>query len=374
MKIISKGLAKGKQKDAIICFQKGAFKEAMTILTKLVDSDATNIVNLKILASCLFIDERIREARSYLEEAKDNASMDPEVTNLLALTYLHEGNVQQAIAVILDAQELQNHVLLNTTLDKIRALKNPEYASSLPLVSMIQLTIPGIGFLESLKTNETVNKYLPICLPVLGILLFIVFYPNLRNIVTKMDIRNRSEISPATQVSIQGIKSIVDARENYRIVLDEKVIIRKFEELKMALSQQRYNRAKILVNELLASNASLALKERVTILEGFIEESNIDNIDYIPKYAEIAVAPAIYEGIMLRWTGTVANIHHQGRQKTTFDLLVNFVGQGLVEGMALVELEGLQEFNNGDKVSVIGPVIGMTEDNRVIMKGERVLH
>ena len=149
--------------------------------------------------------------------------------------------------------------------------------------------------------------------------------------------------------------------------------MRKFEELKTAISDQKHNKAKMLVNELLASNASLAVKERISILESFIIDPSTDNIDYVPSYAEIAVAPTIYQGIILRWQGTVANINHQGRKKTSFDLLVNFLGNGQVEGLAAVEVAGLQELNNGDKVTVMGPLLGITKDNRVIIEGQKIV-
>ncbi len=370
MKIIKKGIATGNQKKAVQYFNKGNFKESADIWLEILENEKDNVTALKALACCLFIEDKTKEARSFLEEAQSYATVDPEVTNLLALTYLKEGNVQQAIEKILDAQEFQYHALLSSTLDKIKNLNDPEHAKSMSFIPMIQITLPRVGMIS---IDNKFKKYTPVLVIVLVILLFNVFYPSLRNMVMSLNIRNRSEISPATQMSIKGIKEIVDARENFRIVLDEKVIVRKFEELKQAISDQQHNKAKILVNEILASNASLAVKERVGILESFIVDPNVDSVDYVPKYAEVAVAPAIYEGVLLRWSGTVANIHHQGRKKTTFDLLVNFLGQGLVEGISLVEIEGLMELNNGDKVTVVGPIIGITEDNRIIMQGQKII-
>ncbi|MGL4676720.1 MAG: tetratricopeptide repeat protein [Brevinema sp.] len=370
MKIINKGFARGQHKKALLLFKKGNYRAAADICLEILNHKHDDTITVKVLVCCLFLEDKHREARSYLEEALSYASGDPELTNLLALTYLKESNVQQAIEKILDAQELRSDILLSQTLDKIKNLKDPDHAKNISLIPMIQLTLPNTGIFSP-KISSGFQKYRVVFSILFVILLLNVFYPSLRNFVLNLNIRNRQTIAP--NVSIKGINSIVDARENFRIVLDEKVIVHKFEELKQAISDQHPNKARILVNELLASNASLAVKERVGILEGFIVESSVDNIDYIPKYAEIAVAPAVYEGIMLRWNGTVANIYHQGRKTTTFDLLINFVGQGQVEGMALVEVDGFYELNNGDKVTVMGPVAGITKDNRIIMKGDRIL-
>ncbi len=376
MKIISSGLAKKDHVQAIIFFQKGNYKDASSIWAKIVEIKSDDTLALKALACCLFIDDKTREALSYLEEASAYAATDPEITNLLALIHLSNGNVQQAIEVILDAQELQTHPLLNKTLNAIKQLKDPTHAKNMPLISLIQLTLPRTTLISNkifAPLIQFVKRFkMLIFLVILFSFLYLV-YPQLRNWATSLNIRNRGEISPATEVSIKGIKDIINARENFRIILDEKVIIRKFEQLKTAISEQHHNKAKMLVNELLASNASLAVKERISILESFIIDPSTDNIDYVPTYAEIAVAPAIYQGVMLRWQGTIANIHHQGRSTTSFDLLVNFLGNGQVEGLAAIETEGFQELNNGDKITVIGPILGISKDNRVIIKGQKII-
>lgn len=373
MKITYKGFAKGEHIKAVKAFSQGNYKEASSLWTIIADKKPKDVLALKGLACCLFLDNREREARSYLEEAIEYAMTDPEIHNLLALTYLKEGQAQKAIEQILDAQDLSPSDLLTSTLNQIKKLKNPDLVKAMPLIPLIQITLPSVSLLSE-KTKKKLMTLMPIALLVFFIGSLIFFYPDLRNWVTKLNIRNRGEISPATEVSIKGIRDIVNARENFRILLGEEVIVRKFEALKTAISEQQHNKAKILVNELLASNASLAVKERVGILESFIIDPSVDNIDYVPSYAEIAVAPAVYEGVMLRWQGTVANVHHQRRKKTTFDLLVNFVGQGQVEGIATVELEGMQELNNGDQITVIGPVLGLTEDNRIIMLGQKILN
>ena len=372
MKIISSGLAKGDHTKSIVFFKKGNYKDASSIWGKILDSQKDDIVALKGLSCCLFIENKHKEARSYLEEASSYAATDPEITNLIALTHLSDGNVQQAIEVILDAQELQSHPLLNETLNQIKKLKDPDHAKNMSLLPLIQLTLPSTTILSP-QILIQIKKYIPFVALVIIFSSLYLAYPQLRNWATSLNIRNRGEISPATQVSIKGINDIINARENFTIILGEKVIVRKFEELKTAISDQKHNKAKMLVNELLASNASLAVKERISILESFIVDPSTDNIDYVPSYAEIAVAPAIYQGVILRWQGTIANVNHQGRKKTSFDLLVNFLGNGQVEGLAAVEVPGLQELNNGDKITVMGPILGITKDNRVIIEGQKIV-
>jgi len=372
MKIIYKGIASGDNSKAIIAFSQGNYKSSYDIWQNILEKDPSNVSALKGISFAAFLDQQNREALSYTEEALSYSANDSELYNLLALIYLQNGKVENSIETLLNGLEIQKSTLLQHTLDKIRQLKNPDHAKNISILPLITITLAYSKF----TLTPYINKLGIHSIWIFGglvILLLIIFYPSLRNGVLSLNIRNRSTYSPATKVDIKNIKNIINSRENFRIILDEKVIIHKFEQLKQAISSRNPNKARILVNELLASNASLAIKERVGILESFIVDSTIDNIDYVPTYREIAIAPVIYEGVMLRWQGTIANLHHQGRKKTTFDLLINFLGNGQVEGIAAIEIKGLQEFNNGDKVTIMGLFDGLTSDNRVIIQAKKII-
>ncbi len=372
MKISYIGTAKGLHAQAVKNFAKGNYKIAYDTWSTILDKSSGDIVALKGLAYCCVLEDKDREARSYLDEAISYAANDPEIPNLIAIIYLQNGQVQEAIETLLEAIERKSDPLLTKTLNTIKDLKTPDSAKMISTKPLMHLTLPSAGYLLE-NTKAAFLKFAPIGIPVLLVLLLILLYPYMRNTALGLNIQNRGGITAATEINIKGIKEIVNARENFKIILDADLIKYKFEQLRKSISDQHHNRARILVNELFASNASFAIKERVEIMEGFIIEPTVDSVDYVPTYKEIAIAPAIYEGVMLRWQGTIANLHHQGRKKTTFDLLVNFVGQGQIEGIAAVELEGMQELNNGEKITVIGPVLGITEDNRIIMRGDKIL-
>lgn len=372
MKIEYKGVTSKDHSKAIVAFSQGNYKLACTIWQNILNNTPSDILALKGLAFSTFLEQHDREAQSYIEEALSYSANDAELYNLLALINLRNGKVENSIEILLNGLEIQKTPLLQKTLNKIRHLKNPDYAKNISIMPLVHITLPHANFsIKHFFNNMGINN-----LWLIGgivILLLIFFYPALRNGVLALNIRNRNSVFPATKASIKGLKNIINSRANFRVILDEKVIIQKFEELKKAISDQNPNRARILVNTILASNASLAVKERVEILESFIVDATTDNIDYVPTYADISIAPAIYNGVMLRWQGMIANLHHQGRKLTTFDLLINFIGNGQVEGIAAVEIKGLKEFNNGDKVTVMGLFGGITSDNRVIIQAQRIL-
>ncbi|MGL4367379.1 MAG: tetratricopeptide repeat protein [Brevinemataceae bacterium] len=374
MQINYKGSASSKtESQAIQAFISGNYKTALELWNIVLEQDKTNSSALKGCALCAFIQKSDREAKDYLEEAQEYAANDPEILNLLALIYIRRGSIDEALNILLDGIEAKKDPLLQKTLEQIRRLHSPDHAKTISLQPLVRITLPYPKF--SFKVlKEKIRSKLGIHTIWIGvgivIFLGILFYPDLKNTAFRLQ---RKGFTPASQVTIKDIEYLVDMRENFKIILDEKLIKRKFEELKKAISDNQLNRARILANELLASNAGLGVKERVTVLEGFITDTDMDKIDYIPSYAEIAVAPLIYTKVAVRWKGTIANLHHQGRKKTTFDLLVNFVDTGVVEGIAAVEIEGFTDLQNGEKVTVIGSILGITKDNRIIIDAVRIL-
>ncbi len=60
MKIIKKGFASGRQKDAVRYFTEGNLKDAVAVLE---DMQGKSAADLKLLGCCLFLSSQSREAR-----------------------------------------------------------------------------------------------------------------------------------------------------------------------------------------------------------------------------------------------------------------------------------------------------------------------
>ncbi|MGL4562488.1 MAG: tetratricopeptide repeat protein [Brevinema sp.] len=367
MKIISKGFVTGNSAKAICFFYKGNYQQASKIWRGIYKVNPQDINAAKGLAFCSMMDESFGEALEYLEEIKPSATTDPEIYNFIALLHLKSGKVSQATEIILNALEiLPKDPLLQKTLEHIRHTNDREHAKTISILPLIQLTMP--------ITWGTLFYHKKIVATFAMMFLFLFMLRAIWNPVYRiLDTIFRFEkviVTPINDFEIKDMDQIINSRENYRIVLSEEVILRKFEELKKALNAKQPNRSRILANELLASNAGVAVKERVSILEAFIPEATPDNIDYIPTYAEIASAPALYKGVVLRWKGLTTNLH-KTRKLLTFDLLINFIDGKKVEGIAAVEITTHNpriHYFNGEDVTVTGHFDGMTPDNRVIIK------
>ncbi|MGL4394867.1 MAG: tetratricopeptide repeat protein [Brevinema sp.] len=379
--IISKGLAKDQQARALDAFYHGNYKQASDLWREIYQKDSQDVIAVKGLAYCAMVEESYREALDFLEDVKLIATMDPEIHSFIALLHLKMGKIAQATDTILNALEIiPKDSLLLKTLEKIRKTSDPEFAKSVPIVSLVQLTMP----VSASSFFHQKRIIVPIILAVSMIITMLLYKP-VGHFVRDLFTLEPAKSTPISDIEIKDLKQIVDAREKFQIVLSEKVIEKKFIELKQAINNNQVNKARILANELLASNASLAVKDRVSILEAFIPEANPDNLDYVPSYAEIASAPLLYRGILIKWNGKTTNIH-KGKDLLTFDLLINSLDAKRVEGIAAVEVdnntirsnyydrERVDTYNNkityfnNENVTITGYFEGITSDNRVIIK------
>ncbi|MGL4389213.1 MAG: tetratricopeptide repeat protein [Brevinema sp.] len=383
--IIFKGLVKNDQAIALDAFYKGNYKQAGEIWRNIYNKNNEDTVAVKGLAFCAMMEESFREAIEYLESIKPIATKDPEIYNFIALLYLKEGKVTEATDIILNALEIiPKNLLLQKTLERIRNINNSEHAKTISIISMVQLTLPmSTRFFFQQKQILIPTIILLVILLIVGVLL-----PHYKSIYNTLNLLFQLEpitVTPINDIEIKDLDQIVNARENFRIVLSESIIEKKFQELKQAISKNQVNKARILASELLASNASLGVKDRVSILEAFIPEANPDQIDYVPSYAEIASAPLLYKGIIIKWNGKTTNIY-KGKNLLTFDLLINVANWKKVEGIAAAEIstntiihhyfnnEKVDTYNNkihyynGEDVIITGYFEGLTSDNRVIVK------
>ena len=366
MRIQFKGTAPKKHKIAIAAFCSGNYKLARKHWEEMDDPIALKGMGYICLRESLF-----REAASYFDELIQSAAHDPEAYNGLALAYLADGRDTQAVEVLLDATDNIKSPLLDKTLDAIRLNKGV-----VPIASLMVVTMPSTGINLGLVFKNLAQKMGWRIIPVLAVLLAgLLFwsYPYLRNAALSFNIRNRGAAQLPANPTIIGMTKILEARETLLPPMTEEIALAKVSELRDLISANKPNQARILANEILSAEGAESIKERAYVLEGFIGEPDYENVDYIPSYAEVASRPFLYKGVVVRWEGVAAKVHHQGRSTTSFDLLIGYDSSPQVQGIALVEIRGMEEIANGNRVTVIGLFKGLSPDNKAVVSPYRII-
>jgi len=316
-----------------------------------------------------------REARRIFSRLVRIYPHDIEVLNALAYLLLKEGDTEKAVTHILDALYLQeDHPLLKRNLDLLRSHDNlPSWLATHTWREFVFFTPPEVPWWESVP-RAVLSHPMVRAGGIVGVLLLLgvavfFFYPSLINIAQRyQQIRHRQIGTVVENYTIQDIEKLVEERQKYTIKLTEEEIGRKFEMIKDLLYQGKRNQALMLINELLNSNASEQVKEHVRIFESFVPAPDPQKIDYNPSCRDVLRTPFLYEGVYINWVGTVANLFFNQRKETSFDLLINFVDEATVEGIATVKMEGFQDnLRNGQKVRVFGRIAGVQIENKVVL-------
>ncbi|URA09304.1 tetratricopeptide repeat protein [Thermospira aquatica] len=305
---------------------------------------------------------------------------DIEIQNALAYLLLKRKKTDEAVTRLLDAlYSEENHPLLKKNLELLRSENLESWLATHSWSDFVFFTLPREGqapFWENIGSHPLWRFVVPIVMIGVVFFLFFLIYPSLINLAQRyQQMRFRQMGTMVESYSIQDIEKLVEERQKYSIKLTEEEVGKKFEMLKDLIYEGKRNQAIILINELLNSNASEQVKEHVRIFESFVPKPDPKNIDFNPSCRDVLRTPFLYRDVYVNWVGTVANLFFQQRKETSFDLLINFVDEATVEGIATVKMPGFQsELRNGQKVRMFGRIAGIQIDNKVVILDPEIQH
>jgi tetratricopeptide (TPR) repeat protein len=356
-----------------------AWKKMSELLELYTAGNEENVLAWKLLGLAEAENGSMDSASRAFQKASALDRNDAESLNALAWFDLLEGKTDAAVNRLLDALYIdEKNAGFKSNLERIRGARDVKMLARMEKPSsFIFVTLPRRSIFDSVLEaagGMLAGPFGKAALIGAGIVLLAVlgwvFYPLAVNFVRNANFTSEIGKNPIRKVSIQDVEQLVQERQNYSVRLSEDDVKRKFSQVKSFMAQRQFNRARILINELLNSNAGEGVKTQVDILQSLLPDTDPDAIDFIPQARDVIRLPFLYKDVLIRWDGMVANIDHRDQKETSFDLLINFVDEGVVEGIADCRLDGFQQLRNKDKVSVTGKITGITLDNRVVVIGK----
>jgi hypothetical protein len=161
------------------------------------------------------------------------------------------------------------------------------------------------------------------------------------------------------QVDTAG-EQLIQYTGDFRYVLTEREVERLFDDIREYFHDGQDNLARRAINRLLHSNASAELKERALLLTDYLREPGFTTFGENFPYQEVSTEPWLYEGCYVRWRGRAANVT-VGDDAITFDLLVGYENEQVLEGVVPVRLDFAARVESAMSVEVIGEVIADDE-------------
>ena len=356
--------------------------EIIDLLTPFVGQHPDHIFAMKLLSAVLIELGYYKEAIRYFQNILSINKNDIESLNALAYFELLDGKTETSVNHLLDAIYIDDkNQKLKDNLEKLRSIKDVKVFTSMNKPGdFIFINIPDEPLIEKLFARLTQvfhskykNAFIVFSVLLILGLFFYLFYPVLLNFAQNYNFTSSIGKNRITRVTIKDIDKMVQERQNVNLKLSPLEVKNKFEMIRGFMEEKRYNRAHILVNELLNSNADDMIKERVMIMESLIPEVQLESIDFVPQTQDVLKLPFLYKDVAIRWSGTIANMEHIDRKETAFDLLINFVNDGIVDGIAECHYEGFQKVMNKDKIAVFGTIAGITMDNKIVIKGKQII-
>ncbi len=263
----------------------------------------------------------------------------------LAITHLKRGETEEALKAWLSAidHDPKNRIAKNG-LEFLR--RQGDDLHELTESARIRRLYPGTGF--------RIPWFIPLILIVafVGVTGFFTVPPFLEKIL-----ENRRTMRPGIeQVAIEELSGpITEYGGQFTYIHSEKEIRNIFKKAQDYFHAYQDNLAQRELNRLLNSNASQAVKEKARILMGFVKEPNFATLKDSFSYAEVKKEPLLYQNCFVRWKGKVSNISI-GDIAITFDFLVGYEDEKILEGIVPVHLEFAAKLNPMFPVEILGKV------------------
>jgi len=160
------------------------------------------------------------------------------------------------------------------------------------------------------------------------------------------------EITAGTPwVSIQG---------EFQILLTEQQLEESLRSAQNYLLEYRDNWARREVNRILLSNASEEVRNQALRLGRYQRQPDFTNFTDNPQYAEIRNFPPLYEGVYVRWRGSIANLRIS--DEIRFDFLVGYHTRQVTEGIVPVVVPFATNVQNGSALEIIAEVMLQDSD------------
>jgi hypothetical protein len=148
---------------------------------------------------------------------------------------------------------------------------------------------------------------------------------------------------------------LTDTGSDFLYVLTENDVRSAFKKAKAFLLAYRDNMALVEINRILLSNAAVPVKERARMLKSFVVQPDFLTLKDPFPYATVAAQPPLYDGCSVVWRGKIANLKIR-KDSITFDLLVGYDKEKVLEGIVPVTLGFAADLANGGGIELLGRI------------------
>jgi len=294
-------------------------------------------------------------AYSYLKRAEQLDPQNLEVKAAVAIVHLKRYETEHSIRYWLEIlDEDPRNTYARRGLDTLRKRADPDGIEELFDSGKVFRLLPSPGFYLPNKVRWA-----------LGILLLGVMIAGAYKFGLPL-LKKEPPRPEIASIQLEKGSSLVDPSSKARYMLTQKEISDAFQRIKDLLQGYRDTEARVEMNRLLLSNATRDVKEKVRALLPYLKEPSFLTLKSSVSYPEVMKDPYLYEGCYVRWKGRVTNVRISEKE-ITFDLLVGYQDQKVLEGIVPVTLQFSAKVDPSFAYEVLGEVL--LKGNSIQLRG-----
>lgn len=313
------------------CFKKGQYQNAIKILEPQVFSYRDDFDFYYILGmSCLYIKD-FSGAQSYLRRALQISPGELSIMLGLAVVHLRRSQTSESIRIWLDVLDKDpKNIYAKKALKLVKKADAFEKVPENFLENNLYKLVPYKKGVLVQKITKTFVIAAVFSFVVAGVIFLGV--PFVKNMAKVED--------PYPQLVIsRNLEDVIGTTEGEAVIeLSGREIVKTFEDAKSLFFENKDNLARIEVNRLLFSNASVDVKEKTTLLDSYLTEPDFRHFENIIEYRDLIEKPYLYNNCYVLWTGKITNIR-VFETSVSFDFLVGYETGKVLQGIINVNAD-----------------------------------
>ncbi|MDR0411437.1 MAG: tetratricopeptide repeat protein [Treponema sp.] len=309
-------------------------------------------------------------ALDYFKSARDVKMREPNVLLGFAVLYLRRGETDRAVDFYLEVQDIdeknriakkalkviKKHSRTDTISEWVDSGRLPELYPPLP-------TIPF-----SLK------KILAVMTCVLGVSIVVLCV-----LVAVRVVKPPFELPFQANPDRNGlVSSLLDQGDRsqpvqtggvYRYILTRAQILNDYEKARGLFTTYNDEKAKVLLNRILESNAADSIKTKATILLSYMDVPGFDTLNDRIPFSDVVKDPFLYRDCYVIWQGMATNLIAE-ESSTLFDFLVGYDTRSKLEGIVPTRFNFSVSVNPEKPLEILGRIV--IEENGIGIEGTAV--
>ncbi len=272
-------------------------------------------------------------ALTYFRRAREIKMREPAALLGLAVLYLRRGETDRAVELYLEVLEKEpKNGTARRALQVIRKMADHEALSAYIEAGKLERLYPRIPRYGATGLGAVLIPAALVIAAGLGALSYFGY------VVPKRAAAQERFADAEMRLENEDKEAAVETGGAYRYILTKKQVIAEYDEARRLFVDYRDEAAKLHINRLLDSNASVAIKRKARLLADYAAVPGFDTIKDRFPYAEILKDPALFRDVHVVWRGMATNLR-EGKATTDFELLVGYDTRSKLEGIVPVRFE-----------------------------------